>query len=162
MAAGLNIRIPSNVTALKWIFCAVTAVLVSFVAFTMGLLISGAHSVRQKFITELGGLDGVVSVRGVSLLYGAFNASCAFLAASCVLFGAMPASGSGLPVRHPRVSTMMAHLIHWSTSHSINHCKDYHPLAARHALIVITASETRQTELPLHGRILLWHSLIKT
>lgn len=100
MGTGLKIRIPSNVTALKWIFCAVTAVLVSFVAFGMGMLISGAHSLRQTFMSELGGLDGVVSARGVSLLYGAFNASCAFLAASCVLYGAMPASGSGLPVRH--------------------------------------------------------------
>eukprot|EP00892_Ulva_mutabilis_P003969 jgi/Ulvmu1/1944/UM012_0105.1 len=97
MRAGFKIRIPSNVTALKWLFCAVTAVLVSCVAFAMGLLISGAHTVRQMIITELDGLDGVVSVRGASLMYGAFNASCAFLAASCVLYGAMPAAGSGLP-----------------------------------------------------------------
>ena len=65
----------------------------------MGLLISGAHTVRQQIITELDGLDGVVSAKGTSLLYGAFNASCAFVAACCVLYGAMPASGSGLPVR---------------------------------------------------------------
>lgn len=122
MATGLNIRIPSNVTALKWIFCAVTAVLVSFVAFAMGLLISGAHSLRQKFITELGGLDDVVSVKGMSLLYGAFNASCAFLAASCVLFGAMPASGSGLPVRHPRAST---EFVYWRLFDNTDLCMTY-------------------------------------
>lgn len=99
MSAGFKIRIPSNTTALKWLFCGVTAVLVSIVAFTMGLMISGAHSLRQRFIMALGDLDDAYSVRAVSVLYGAFNASCAFLAASCVLYGAMPAAGSGLPVR---------------------------------------------------------------
>lgn len=95
MLLSLKLRIPSDVTALKWLFCFLTAVLLSAVAFTMGLAISAMYSIRE----EMAALIASDNLAVAYLIYGTFNTACACLAAVCVLYGAAPASGSGLPVR---------------------------------------------------------------
>ena len=96
MAWNVKLRIPSNVTALKWLFCFLTACLLSVVAFAMGLAISAMYFIREQMIVLVANDE---SFTRAYLLYGAFNTACASLAAVSVLYGATPASGSGLPVR---------------------------------------------------------------
>jgi hypothetical protein len=91
----MNLRIPSNVTVLKWFFCFVTAVLVSLVAFFMSLAIAGAHHIRQALIAVAAEHH---TLAGAFVLYGSFNTICAVIGSICVLYGASRASGSGLPV----------------------------------------------------------------
>ena len=98
MAWNVKLRIPSNVTALKWVFCFLTACLLSVVAFAMGLAISAMYFVREQLVILVASDE---SLTRAYLLYGAFNTACASLAAVSVLYGATPASGSGLPVRLP-------------------------------------------------------------
>lgn len=101
MAWNFKLRIPSNVTALKWLFCFLTAFLLSLVAFTMGLAISAMYFIREQMIALVA---SDISLMRAYLMYGAFNTFCAGLAALSVLYGATPASGSGLPVRLLTVS----------------------------------------------------------
>jgi uncharacterized membrane protein YccC len=96
MLLQLKLRIPSSTTALKWLFCFLTAVLASAVAFLMGVAISAAYFVRQQLVAIMA-LN--LSLTGAYLVYGTFNTACACVAAILVLYVAPPASGSGLPVR---------------------------------------------------------------
>jgi hypothetical protein len=96
MISNLKLRIPSDVTALKWLFCFLTAALLSVVAFTMGLATSTLYFIREHLVA-LVAYDK--SLMMAYVIYGAYNTSCAGLAAVCVLYGSSSASGSGLPVR---------------------------------------------------------------
>jgi hypothetical protein len=92
----MAVRIPRNVTVLKWFFCFITAVLVSLVAFVMSLAIAGAHTIRQSLIGVAAKHD---TLAGAFALYGGFNTALAVTGSLCVLYGSRRASGSGLPVR---------------------------------------------------------------
>jgi hypothetical protein len=89
-----SLRIPRNVTVLKWVFCFVTALCVSVIAFAMSLAIAGAHFMRQSLIHQAARHD---TLAGAFVVFGSFNTLLALLAGVCVLFGARRASGSGLP-----------------------------------------------------------------
>jgi hypothetical protein len=101
MIWNIGLRIPSDVTALKWLFCFLTAVLLSAVAFTMGVVSMALYSLREQMVTLVANDRSFI---GSFLIYGAFNTSCACVAAICVLYGAPAASGSGLPVRHSELA----------------------------------------------------------
>lgn len=94
--AGLTLRVPSNVTVLKWVFCIATALLVSLIAFLMSLAIEGADHVRMTLTNYVARGNSLFQAL---LIYGSFNAASATLGSLCVLYGAARASGSGLPVR---------------------------------------------------------------
>jgi hypothetical protein len=91
-----TLRVPTELTALKWVFCLLTALMVSLVAFIMSLSIAGAHEVRFVLINSIATRG---TLRASFLIYGSFNVLSATIASLCVVYGAPRASGSGLPVR---------------------------------------------------------------
>jgi hypothetical protein len=90
------LRVPTELTVLKWLFCLLTALLVSLVAFFMSLSIAAAYEVRFLLINSIATGE---SLQTSILIYGSFNVLSATLGSLCVVCGAERASGSGLAVR---------------------------------------------------------------